>query len=200
VISWQNGRGPDTVPHDQLPAVSEQQITQFLNSGGPLLGDSTSEPNFPGASLHGASISALGLSPLFGKLSDRFKGYPVENNLAAGIDNSPNWSSALHPGEMSAAVKACLNALDNRTSDPRESWLRAVFAAADAERLGCSDARQLALEWSQRGAAWTTEADFETAWASYKPNRAGSPSARCSRWRLMPASIYRTGVTLPWRA
>src|SRR6516164_7094718 len=30
-IGWQKGRGPDTVPHDQVPAVSEQQITEFLN-------------------------------------------------------------------------------------------------------------------------------------------------------------------------
>src|SRR5262249_843309 len=63
--------------------------------------------------------------------------------------------------------------LDNRTSDPREVWLEVVFAVAHAERLGCSDARKLTLEWSRRGASWSTEADFETAWTSYKPKPGG---------------------------
>jgi AAA domain/Primase C terminal 2 (PriCT-2)/Bifunctional DNA primase/polymerase, N-terminal len=163
VIAWQNGRGPDTVPHDQVPAVSEQQITAFLSACAPLLG-----ATIPEAEING-TVNAFGLElpPQFGKFSDRFKHVPAENDLAAGIE-SPNWFSALHPGEKSALVQACLNALDNRTNDPRDRWLTALFAAADAEGLGCSDARQLALDWSQRGASWTNEADFETAWASYK--------------------------------
>ena len=31
------------------------------------------------------------------------------------------------------------------------------------------DVRDLALEWSKRGAGWTSERDFDTAWNSFKP-------------------------------
>jgi len=92
--------------------------------------------------------------------------------LSAGIE-TPSWFSALATNEMRALVEACLNALDNRTSDPRDIWLRGLFATAHAEQLGCPDARLLALKWSQRGASWTNENDFETAWQSYKSKPGG---------------------------
>ena len=94
--------------------------------------------------------------------------FPLENDLAAGIE-SPNWFSVLAPQEKSAVLQGCLGVLDNATSDPRELWLRVIFSVADAERLGCQDARQLALEWSRRGASWTSEHDFDAAWNSFKP-------------------------------
>src|SRR5207247_10588546 len=35
--------------------------------------------------------------------------------------------------------------------------------------VGCPDARELALEWSKRGAGWTSEKEFEPAWYAHKP-------------------------------
>jgi hypothetical protein len=67
--------------------------------------------------------------------------------------------------------------LDNRITDPRDIWLRVLFAVADAERLGCPDARSLAQEWSQRGVSWTGESDFDVVYYSYKPKPDGTTVA-----------------------
>jgi hypothetical protein len=42
LIEWENGRGPHTVPRDQLPAVTEGQITTLLNECAALLGSTRS--------------------------------------------------------------------------------------------------------------------------------------------------------------
>jgi len=192
-IGWQKGRGPDTVPHDQVPAVSEQQITEFLNACAPLLGANELEPT--GASPRPNDALPSG----FGKLSDRSKGLPVDNVLGAGI-TPHNWFSELPAKEQSDLVQACLNVLDNRISDPREVWLPVLFAVADAEQHGCPDARDLALNWSRRGRSWTNEHDFDVAWSSFKPGgiSVGSLLARArdagldlSQWRDMALTQFR---------
>jgi hypothetical protein len=78
------------------------------------------------------------------------------------------WYQELRPDEKGDVVRKCLDAIDNRTSDPRDRWLQIIFAVADAGRIGCLGAREFALGWSQRGASWTTENDFDTAWDSFK--------------------------------
>jgi hypothetical protein len=165
-ITWRNGRGPDTVAFDRVPEVSEAQISAFLDACAPLLKPSSAKAGRPAAS-DGSALEAEW------KLPRAAASMPLDNDLAAGIGDTPNWFGALSPESKFEVVEACLNALDNRSSDTREVWLRVLFAVADAERLGCPDARQSALEWSQRGASWTTEADFEMAWASYKPKPGG---------------------------
>jgi hypothetical protein len=166
-ITWSDGRGPNAVRVTDLAAVSEEQITEFLGASAPLLGFSIIEPGEADERLARSRFLEPGfvlpttVSPSLA---------PIENELGAGIE-SPNWFTALHADEMRAVVKACFDVLDNRTVDPREPWLRALFGAADAERLGCPDARQLALEWSRRGVSWTSEAAFDTAWESFRPDR-----------------------------
>jgi type 1 fimbriae regulatory protein FimB/type 1 fimbriae regulatory protein FimE len=88
--------------------------------------------------------------------------------MGAGI-TPHHWFTELPAKDQSTLVQACLDALDNRTIDPREVWLQVLFAVADAEQLGCSNARQLALDWSRRGRSWTSERDFDAAWNSFKP-------------------------------
>jgi hypothetical protein len=126
---------------------------------------------------------------------------PLDNDLGAGIEDTPNWFAQLSSGEKYSLVQECLEIQDNRTDDPRDAWLRTLFSVADAERLGCPNARQLALEWSRRGASWTNEHDFDVAWNSCRPGgiTVGSllASARdvgldLSRWRdqvLAPVSL-----------
>jgi hypothetical protein len=97
---------------------------------------------------------------------------PVENTLGAGIE-SVKWFDWLNAQEKSALIGACLNAIDNRSVDPREQWLRIIFASADAGMRGCPDAEQLARDWSRRGRGWTGDADFDTAWRSWKPGKIG---------------------------
>lgn len=88
--------------------------------------------------------------------------------MSAGIEIL-EWFDHLDPEEKSSLARACLAAIDNRTVDPREQWLRILFAMADAGRRGCPEARELAMEWSRRGRGWTGAADFDKAWDSYKP-------------------------------
>jgi AAA domain/Primase C terminal 2 (PriCT-2)/Bifunctional DNA primase/polymerase, N-terminal len=156
-LYWKNGRGPDTVPRDQLPTVIEEQIGAFLEDCAQLLGAAPQVPTNVFLDQPTSQPSTMA----------RPAG-PVPNELGAGIE-TPNWFEALHTQEKSEAVRACLDAVDNRTDDPRGRWLRILFAVADAGRLGCPDAYDLALEWSRRGAGWTSETDFDVAWRSYKP-------------------------------
>jgi hypothetical protein len=125
--------------------VTEEQIGAFLEECAPLLG---AAPHLS---------TAVFLEPPTSQPSTMVRpAGPVPNELGARI-------------ETFEAVKACLDAIDNRTDDPRDRWLRILFAVADAGRLGCPDAHDLALEWSRRGAGWTSETDFETDWHSWKP-------------------------------
>jgi AAA domain/Primase C terminal 2 (PriCT-2)/Bifunctional DNA primase/polymerase, N-terminal len=162
LIEWEGGRGPDTVPRDQLPALAENQVEQLLTECAALLGlnNSTTSP---------AAISNVFEQPLVtGQSTLIGLTAPLVNELGAGID-IPEWFDGLFPGEKGTLVGACLNQIDNRTNDPRDRWLLAVLAAADAGRRGCPDAEQIARDWSRRGAKWTGDADFETAWNSAKP-------------------------------
>ena len=164
-IFWSNGRGPDTVPRDQLPEVTEEQIRAFLNECEPLLGAKASTTTT-------TPVNQSIFEETFAPVSTAVRALPIGDDLSAGIE-SPKWFEPLRPEEKFAAVQACLNAINNRTNDPRDQWLKVLFAAADAERLGCPDAHRLALEWSRLGASWTSEADFEAAWRSSKPGRVG---------------------------
>jgi AAA domain/3'-5' exonuclease/Primase C terminal 2 (PriCT-2)/Bifunctional DNA primase/polymerase, N-terminal len=170
VITWDNGRGPDTVHCDHLPAVSEDQVSAFLEACAPLLGATTPS----GASAHRASGPRIAPPPGFEIVPDHIKALGGgSGELGAGIAPR-DWFGLLAPEEQSELVRACLDSLDNRTTDPRERWLRVIFAVAHAEELGCLDAHLLALEWSRRGAKWTDEAAFETAWGSYKSKQRGA--------------------------
>ena len=166
-LTWADGRGPDTVSLSDLPAASEEEIDNFLSACAPGLGVADAQSTGM-ASLEGQLGKLDDLLPL----APSFNTALLQNDLSAGIE-IPHWFTNLGPAEKQALVKACLRVLDNRKEDPRETWLRVLFALGDAERLGCLDARQLALEWSRQGASWTGEADFETAWGSYKPKSSG---------------------------
>jgi AAA domain/Primase C terminal 2 (PriCT-2) len=171
-LTWQNGRGPDAVPLDQIPVVSEEQITAFLEPCAALL-DATPTSRDLHTQGHYFQSNAVGATAV-PKISAKFESMPPDNNLGAGIEPTSSWFHGLAPQGKSEVVQACLNALDNRTSDPREVWLQVLFAVADAERLGCPNAHQLALDWSRRGRSWASEADFERAWSSYKDKPGGT--------------------------
>src|SRR5579885_1156251 len=171
-ILWMNGRGPDTVPAAQVPSVSEEQIGAFLNASAPILG---AERRFETAPLSAASP----------KLP------PSGNELSSGVER-PRWFEALDTADKDSVVEECLAVLANQVDDPRDRWLRVVFAAADAERLGSTRTHDLTLAWSRRGASWTSEDDFEKAWQSYKPGAVGvgtllslghAAGVDLSRWR-----------------
>ena len=161
-FTWRGNRSPATVPVDQLPAVTEDQIETFLQHcsklllGPPMSSDVPSTP-----SRHMVDPALFPPRPAG---NDN-----IPNACAAGIER-PEWFERLPSAEKTALVGACLDAIDNTASDPRDRWLRILFAVADAELLGCPNARELALDWSRRGARWTSEADFDQAWNSFKPN------------------------------
>ena len=165
--SWSDGCGPDTVKLGDLPAVSEQQIDAFLSACAPLLGAVVARPEGP-RSLGREFTDPSSLLPVAKIFSNR----PLSDDLSAGIE-VPHWFADLCGEDKKTLVRACLQRLDNRTTDPRHTWLRVLFAVGHAEQLGCNDARGLALEWSRQGASWISEADFEVAWSSYKPKSSG---------------------------
>ena len=152
-LEWFRGLSPATTPAETLAVLSEQQIEAILTECEAILGADRVTPQgnlAPRPDPNGVARHAL------------------ENELAAGIDRW-HWFDDLVPSRKREVVEACLDAIDNRQHDPRDRWLSVVFAVADAETRGCPDARELALEWSKRGARWTSESDFDTAWNSFKP-------------------------------
>lgn len=173
-ITWTKERGPHTVPCSQLPAVSEDQINRFLAACTPLLG---METRFGGLGPTGADLLLA-----------------ANDELMAGVVPS-HWFEALPPEGKSSLVRSCLTTLNNRENDPREVWLRVIFACAHAERLGCPDAYQQALAWSMQGASWTSEQDFQKAWGSAKPDK---PSGISIGTLIAMARAAGLDVT-PWR-
>ena len=155
--TWDDDRSPATVPLDQLPPVTEENISVFLDACAVVLGSATTPDG----------RSRYMINPaLFPPRPARNDNIP--NACAAGVEQF-RWFEGLPDAEKRSLVKTCLDAIDNLASDPRDRWLRTLFAVADADRQGCPDARDLALEWSRRGAGWTSEADFDQAWNSFKP-------------------------------
>ena len=117
---------------------------------------------------------------------------PSPNNVVS-LPTPAHWFNNLRGDEKVDVVTESLKGFDNQTSDPRERWLQIIFAVADAGRLGCPGARELALAWSQRGAGWSVESDFDVAYNSYKPG-AGTTIGS------LLAAASDAGVDLsPWR-
>jgi AAA domain/Primase C terminal 2 (PriCT-2) len=160
-IEWEGARGPDTALRDQLPAITEGQVDQLLTECAALLGSSQS-----GTGL--MMVGTLFERPLAPASSAIKIAAPIVNELGAGI-MVPKWFDELSPANKETLVRQCLDKIDNRTNDPRENWLRTLFAVADAGRRGCPDVERLARDWSRSGASWTCDADFEKAWNSAKP-------------------------------
>src|SRR5262249_41385013 len=92
-VTWSGGRGPDTVPLRDLPAVTESVLDVFLCACAPLLG--AAEAPEDGTTLR-SRLPASGFT-LPSWLS------PTESTLCAGIEPL-HWFSSLQPKEMSDAV------------------------------------------------------------------------------------------------
>jgi hypothetical protein len=90
-LYWKDGRGPDTVPRDQLPEVTEEQIGAFLNDCAALVGATSQAPTVGSRS----SSSGIFEQPTGQPPSMARSTLPVENELGAGIERS-NWFEALH--------------------------------------------------------------------------------------------------------
>jgi hypothetical protein len=162
--TWSEGRGPDTVSVSELPGVSEDQITAFLEACAPLLGAAPPSEASP--------LPASTVPPGFDTVPDYIKALGGTNELSAGIEPR-DWFKLLTPEQQSELVRACLTKVDNRIKDPYDRWRDALFAVAHAEQLGCPNADQLALDWSRRGSKWSCEADFYKTWNSFKVKPGG---------------------------
>jgi hypothetical protein len=214
-ITWLDDRGPHNVPCAQVPAVTEPRIADFLSACATILGQNPSSagtspavgvlnrPNvvpFPTPSAS-ARIAAASILPPHLANCQKPEAHRGLNMESAGDgltnDDSFHWFGLLPTEQQAAVIRACLDTLDNRTKDPRDLWLRVLFAVADAERLGCPEARQLALKWSRRGASWKSEDDFDGGTRS-SPSPAGLVSASCSRRRRSGASICPSSEMQPY--
>jgi hypothetical protein len=153
-LEWTDGVSPAVLSLEQLACISEDQVSNFLSDVSAM---------FP------KGVPVASDIPFFarhGPVDTR----SIPNDLAAGIEPL-HWFAGLGEDDMKNVVAACLDGLDNRAVDPRERWLKVLFAVADADRLGCSGARQLAVEWSRRGVGWTDEASFDQVWNSARTGR-----------------------------
>ncbi|MBZ9706962.1 AAA family ATPase [Mesorhizobium sp. ESP7-2] len=156
-LFWLAGRSPATVPVANLPSMTEEQIAKVLSASRAIVG---------------LPVESQSVKDLFPPRSFNTSEVTGQSDLAAGISIHHPFDD-LAPDHQRSVVAECLTALDNSTSDPRNQWLAVLFAVADAGQRGCPNVRSLALEWSRRGAGWTSEADFDSAWDSYRANRAG---------------------------
>jgi hypothetical protein len=169
-ITWRDGRSPASVPVASLPVLTEQQILGLLEKFNVILG---APPNVT---------------------ADRNLNR-LNRELSSGFDS---WFTRLTPLQMNETVKTCLDYLDNTQNDPREQWLQIIFAVHHSEDLGCTNARDLACNWSKVGKGWTGEDTFDKAWNSYRPGGIGvgtllhlaqASGANLSTFRSMANSV-----------
>lgn len=58
-------------------------------------------------------------------------------------------------------------------TDRFDGWLDLLFALADAAHLGATEAREIALAWSQSSSRFRNEKDFDRDWNSFVPGKPG---------------------------
>lgn len=178
-MEWMDERSPATVPQSSLPVLTESQISTFFEQVREALG-----------------------RPLTAAHDPTWDGSNAE--LGANLDK-PEWFSKLQPSDMEQAAALCLAHIHNTVHDPRDRWLSVLFAMHNAGDVGCPNARELAYDWSRKGKGWTSEADFDIAWNSYKPggttvgtllHLAAQGGADLMQWRIKTGSeLNRGGVT-----
>jgi hypothetical protein len=162
--TWQNNRSPATVPMSAVAAITKSEIDNIFAVFDAAAGEVRAQAPNSAARKHPNGLFEEAIDPSV---------HPpplvpaVCEQLGKGV--SDGWFAGLAPHLQKLVVEKCLDAIDNTTSDPRPQWMRVVFATADAGRLGCPNARGIALAWSKRGAKWTSESDFETCWNSFRP-------------------------------
>jgi len=159
ILDYEDGDAPWTVAHTDLVVLQPKEVN--------ILHDTLS------ASL-GWTKNGLDRQTLFeisNENSPTKSSDPIVNHeLGAGLENT-NWFSGLSLQDQSDLIAACLGKIDNTKDDPRDQWLKIIFSLADASSQGCDDAYHLGLEWSKKGAGWTTEEDYKIAWDSFKIGR-----------------------------
>jgi hypothetical protein len=104
-LYWKDGWGPDTVPRDQLPAATEEQIGAFLNDCAALVGAS------PQALAGGSPLLSTGVfeQPASHPPAMMCATVPVENELGAGIETPKRRADRCGPvgGEISLPRHGC---------------------------------------------------------------------------------------------
>jgi hypothetical protein len=87
-----------------------------------------------------------------------------------------SWFDRLDPAQKNEMLRAIAEhpgivAQADLTERTKDGWLQTLFAFADAERLGATEARDIALSWAKTSKKFKTEADFDKDWLSFNPNR-----------------------------
>jgi putative DNA primase/helicase len=96
-------------------------------------------------------------------------------NLNAAAHEGLHSFASLSPEQQNAMLAAMLElpAIQALADTPRNEWRDLLFSIADAEQLGATDARPLALEWSKTSKRFEEggQEEFDNIWNSFKPNR-----------------------------
>jgi hypothetical protein len=98
----------------------------------------------------------------------------INNNAWA---NWPTLFDSLTSGQMNALLAVILQLPDviAVADQERPEWLRVLFALAYAGHRGATEARELALAWSETSRRrFKSEADFDRDWNSFDANRSGA--------------------------
>ena len=93
-------------------------------------------------------------------------------NAAAQAGMDRNWFERLSTDKQNDLLRQifALPNIATIANASRQEWLPLIWGAAHAEKLGATQARQIALEWSATGASFDL-ADFDRSWASFRENR-----------------------------
>ena len=181
---WENSRGPDTVPVKQLPAATEQQVDDLLNECAFLLGslNSTSGAADIGKSTPGLASPTPHCRPTSASSLMSSRTSPLRTT-SQRVSNGMTGSANSSPRQRRTSCKPVSTRWTIAITDPRDTWLRVLLAAADAERLGCPDARRLARSGRNVVHPGRVKAISRRPITRLNPSRAGSPLARYFRWR-----------------
>ena len=184
-LEW--GRRPGTDGAlDDVPTVTEGQITEFLSAVAPIIGTPDTKADGP----------ASNVVALPGTKAPAFLAAGLPDLNAAAAYQGASWVEQLSPSRMNDLLMAAARfpgfaALADADYD---TWLKYLFAFHAAGQLGATAAAEAARTWSRCAPArYPGDAGFDRVWHGLKPGRIGVGT--------LLHKLQRVGFDLsPWRA
>jgi hypothetical protein len=131
-ITWLDERGPDTVRHGEIPAVSEDQLSELFNACAPLLGAKlASVTTFPGANKQLEGLAETG--SWFGKLAPERQSEVVKYAALHVASNSKLFELTRHGGNNDEYFKLSLAIARSGVSSAEDIFVEAASIAQDAD-------------------------------------------------------------------
>jgi hypothetical protein len=131
-ITWLDERGPDTVRHDEIPAVSEDQLSELFNVCAPLLGaNAASVTRLPRTNKPPERLAET--SSWFGKLARQGQSEAVKYAALHLANNSALFELTKYGGNNDEYFKLALAIARSGVPNAEDIFVEAASTAKDAD-------------------------------------------------------------------